>query len=140
MNVQTTLNFFGRTEEALEFYCEAVEAEILFMMRFNERPDNSNSQPDLDEKVFHATLRIGSTQIMASDAGCIDTQKDTSFDGFSLALRVESPDKAEQVFSALSEGGQIMIPLAETFFASRYGIVTDRFGLSWKVIVESKSD
>jgi PhnB protein len=138
MNVQTTLNFYGRTEEAVQFYCRTIEAESLFMMRFRDRPDHAPLKPGTEEKIFHATFRIGSTQIMASDCGCESPTTD-AFGGFSLALRVETPEKAERFFTALSDGGRVLIPLQETFFAPRYGIVTDRFGISWKIMVESKT-
>ncbi len=137
MNVQTTLNFYGRTEEAVTFYSKAIEAEALFLMRFRECPDPSHSRPGLEEKIFHATFRIGSTVIMATDCGCEQPPRETKFAGFALALRVETPEKAERFFAALTEGGQVLIPLLKTFFAERYGIVVDRFGVSWKVMVES---
>jgi PhnB protein len=139
MNVQTTLNFYGRTEEAVEFYCRTIEAETLFMMRFRDSPDRSLLRPGMEEKIFHATFRLGSTEIMASDCGCEKSSTETIFTGFSLALRVETPDKAERFFAALGDGGRIQIPLQETFFATRYGIVIDRFGVSWKVMAESKA-
>jgi PhnB protein len=138
MNVQTTLSFYGRTEEAVNFYCQAIEAETLFLMRFRDCPDPSQSRPGLEEKIFHATFRVGSTTIMASDCGCERPPAGTPFAGFALALRVETPEKAERFFSALSEGGRIQMPLAKTFFAERYGIVADRFGISWKIMVESE--
>ena len=99
----------------------------------------SQLRPGMEEKVFHATFRIGSTEVMASDCGCERPPTEATFTGFSLALRVESPEKAESFFSALSDGGQIQIPLLKTFFAAQYGIVIDRFGISWKVMVESKA-
>lgn len=139
MNVQTTLNFFGRTEEAVEFYCGTIEAETLFMMRFRESPDQSFVRPGLEDKIHHATFRIGSTELMASDCGCAESPLETPFAGFSLVLRAATPEKAEQFFAALSDGGQIQIPLSETFFASRYGIVVDRFGISWKIMAESRA-
>jgi PhnB protein len=139
MDVQTTLNFYGRTEEAVRFYGRAMDAEMLFMMRFRDRPDPAQSGPGMEEKIFHATFRIGSTEIMASDCGCEQPPAETTFAGFSFALRVETPEKAERFFAALSEGGQIQIPLLKTFFAERYGIVIDRFGISWKIMVESKA-
>jgi PhnB protein len=139
MDAQTSLNFYGRTEEAVRFYCEAIEAEVLFMMRFRDRPDYSQLRPGMEEKIFHATFRIGSTEIMASDCGCEKPQAQTAFTGFSLVLRVETPEKAERFFTALSNSGQIQIPLLKTFFAERYGIVIDRFGISWKIMVESKT-
>ncbi|HTR42859.1 MAG TPA: VOC family protein [Pseudomonadales bacterium] len=137
MNVQTTLNFYGCTEEAVEFYRRTIEAETLFLMRFRDHPDRSQSKPGLEDKIFHATFRIGSTVIMASDCGCEMASAKTTFTGFAFALRVETPEKAERFFSALSEGGQVQIPLQKVFFAERYGIVIDRFGVYWKVMVES---
>jgi PhnB protein len=137
MNVQTTLNFYGRTEEAVQFYSRTIEAEVLLLMRFRDRPDASQSKPGFEDKIFHATFRIGSTVIMASDCGCEHSQTETNFAGFSLALRAETPEKADQFFAALSNGGRIQVPIQETFFAKRYGIVIDRFGVSWKVMVES---
>jgi PhnB protein len=138
MNVQTTLNFYGRTEEAIKFYCKTIEAETLFMMRFRDRPDRTQVKPGTEEKIFHATFRIGSTEIMASDCGC-ENSRNEIFGGFSLAIRVETPQKAERFFTALSDGGRILMPIMETFFATRYGIVMDRFGVSWKIMAESKT-
>jgi PhnB protein len=138
MNVQTTLNFYGRTEEAVNFYGRTLEAETLFLMRFRDCPDPSQSRPGLEEKIFHATFRIGPTVIMASDCGCERSPAGTAFSGFSLLLRVETPEQAGRFFAALSDGGQIQIPLVKTFFAERYGIVIDRFGISWKIMVASE--
>jgi len=139
VNVQTTLNFYGHTEEALTFYGRTIEAETLFLMRFRDCPDPSQSRPGIEEKIFHATFRVGSTEIMASDCGCDKPPTETTFAGFAFALRVETPEKAEKFFAALSEGGLIQIPLLKTFFAARYGIVIDRFGVSWKIMAESKT-
>ena len=139
MNVQTTLNFYGRTEEAVQFYGRTIEAQTLFLMRFRDRPDPAQLRPGLEEKIFHATFRVGSTEIMASDCGCERPPAEITFAGFSFALRVETPEKAERFFAALSEGGRVQIPLVKTFFAERYGIVIDRFGISWKIMVPSKT-
>ncbi|MEO6992293.1 MAG: VOC family protein [Lacunisphaera sp.] len=138
MDLQITLNFYGRTEEAVEFYGRTIEAETLFLLRFRDCPDRSQLRPGMEDKIFHATFRIGSTEVMASDCGCENPPTETTFAGFSLALRVETPEKAERFFAALSDGGRVQIPLLETFFAARYGIAIDRFGISWKVMVESK--
>jgi PhnB protein len=119
MDVQTTLKFYGRTEEAVTFYGRAIDAKTLFLMRFRDCPDPSQSRPGLEEKIFHATFRIGSTEVMASDCGCEKPPTETTFAGFSLALRVETPEKAERFFAALGDGGQIQIPLLKTFFAER---------------------
>lgn len=138
-SVQTALNFYGRTEEAVKFYCQTIEAEMLFMMRFRECPDPSLSKPGLEDKIFHATFCIGSTKFMASDCGCEKPPAEAPFAGFAFALRVETPEKAERFFTALSDGGKVLVPMVKTFFAERYGIVSDRFGISWKVMVEAKT-
>jgi PhnB protein len=138
MNVQTTLNLYGRTEEAVAFYGKTIEAETLFMMRFRDCPDRSLVKPGMEDKIFHATFRIGSTEIMASDCGCEKAPEGAPFAGFAFALRAETVEKAERLFAALSEGGRVLIPMAETFFTARYGIVMDRFGVSWKVMVEAE--
>ena len=138
MDVQTTLNFYGRTEEAVTFYGEAIGAEILFLMRFRDCPDPSQSRPGFEEKIFHVNFRIGSTEVRASDCGCEKPPTGATFASFSLLLRVETPQKAERFFAALADGGQIQVPLQRTFFAERYGIAVDRFGISWKVMVAAK--
>ena len=93
----------------------------------------------MEEKIFHATFRIGSTEFGASDCGCERPPAGTNFAGFSLLLQVDTPAKAARFFAALSDGGQVQIPLQQTFFAERYGIVIDRFGISWKIMVASKT-
>jgi PhnB protein len=138
MNVQPTLNFYGRTEAAIQFYGRTIEAETLFLLRFRDRPDATGLKPGMEDKIFHTTFRIGSTELSASDCGCEQPPSETHFAGFSLLLRVETVEKAERFFAALGDGGQIQIPLGKTFFAERYGIVVDRFGISWKIMVESK--
>ncbi len=137
MDVQTTLNFFGRTEEAVVFYQRAIEAETLFLLRFRDCPDPALRRAGFEDKIFHATLRIGTTIIMASDCGCEHPANVARFAGFFLAIRTNTPEQAERFFAALSESGQVQLPMTETFFAQRYGIVTDRFGIAWKVMTES---
>lgn len=136
MPIVTTLNFAGRTEAALEFYREALDAETVFLMRFRDSPDQSHTQSGMEEMIFHATFRIYGTDFMASDVGYSKDADPTPFTGFSLALGLESIDKAKQIFAALSRGGQIVVPLAASAFTSWYGIVIDRFGVSWKINVD----
>jgi PhnB protein len=138
MDIQTTLNFYGRTEEALAFYARTIDAETLFLLRFRDGPDAAQRRGPLADKIFHATFRVGTTELMASDCGCEDAAATMAFAGFSLALRVDTAAKAERFFAALSDGGHVQLPLASTVFAERYGIVIDRFGVSWKVMVESR--
>ena len=137
MPIITTLNFSGRTEEALKFYGEALSAETVFLMRFRESPDQSHSRAGMEELVFHATFRIEGTEFMASDVGYREGKSPTPFSGFSLALQFSSVDKAKRMFAALSRDGRVVVPLAESAFTSWYGVVLDRFGVSWKINVDS---
>ena len=141
MPLTTSLNFFGQTEAALEFYRANLDAEILMMMRFSECPDYPDPNLvnlDFADKIFHATFRIGETEVMASDVGCHDPKNVANLSGFAFALHVQSPEIAEKYFTALSQSGEVQMPLAETFFAHRYGIVRDPFGVSWKIIAADK--
>lgn len=131
MQLQPYLFFEGRCEEALEFYRAAVGAEVLMKMLFSESPDQSAVTPENADKVMHAAVRIGGTTIMASDGQCSGQQ---GFRGFSLSLSAKSDKEAESRFNALAEGGTVTMPMAKTFFASRFGMLTDRFGVMWMVM------
>ena len=137
MQVQPYLFFEGRCEEAIEFYRKTLGAQVLMMMRFSDSP--VPQQPGCPEvpgdKVMHATIRIGQTTLMASDGRAAGKPK---FEGFSLSLTAAHSAEAERLFNALAEGGQIQMPLATTFFSPRFGMVADRFGVSWMIIVEAK--
>jgi len=137
MPVVTTLGFNGQTEQAIRHYEEALNAEILFLMRFRESPDQSHMSPGMEDLIFHATFRILDTVLMASDVGYVDTDSRPQFEGFSLALQMDSIESARRAFDALANQGQVVIPLAESKFTSWYGIVMDRFGISWKFNVNS---
>ncbi len=135
MQVQPYLFFDGRCEEAIEFYRKAVGAEVGMLMRFKDSPEPpapGMCAPGSEDKVMHANLRIGDTTVMASDGRC---QGRPSFQGFSLSLTVRDDTEAERRFAALADGGKVQMPLAKTFFSSRFGMVADRFGVSWMVIV-----
>jgi PhnB protein len=111
-------------------------AEVTGLMRFREMP---NPQPGMitpgsEDKVMHASFRLGDVTVLASDGRCLGKP---SFQGFSLVLTVPSEEEAERLFAALSDGGQVQMKLAKTFFAPRFGMVTDRFGVSWMVVVAS---
>jgi len=137
MDVHTYLSFEGRCEEALEFYHNAIGAEVTALVRFKDMPkseDRSMIPPGADEKVMHARFTIGSTTLMASDGRC---QGRPGFQGFSLSLTPSDEAEAERLFAALSDGGQVQMPLRRTFFSPRFGMVTDRFGLSWMIHVEA---
>jgi PhnB protein len=135
MQVQPYLFFDGRCEEALEFYRKAAGAEVTALLRFKDSPEPPQPgmcAPGSEDKVMHCCFRIGETSIMASDGRC---QGQPNFQGFSLALTVRDEAEAERVFAALGEGGQVQMPLAKTFFSPRFGMLADRFGVSWMIVV-----
>ena len=137
MQIQPYLFFNGRTEEALAFYKEALGAEVTTLMRFKESPEPPPPDmlpPGNEEKVMHAEFHIGGASVLASDGQC--SGQPPSFQGISLALQAPSEAEAERLFQALCDGGQITMPMGPTFFSPRFGIVSDRFGVSWMVLVE----
>ncbi len=133
--VQPYLYFDGRCEEAVEFYCDALGAEVEMLMRFKDSPEPPSpgrGVPGSENKVMHATFRIGNTTVMASDGRCSGKPV---FQGFTLALSVPDVAEADKLFAALADGGQVQMPLAKTFFSPRFGMVADRFGVSWLIRV-----
>jgi PhnB protein len=135
MQVQPYLNFDGRCEEALEFYKSALGAEVTMLMRFKDSPEPCEEgmvPPGAENKVMHSSFRIGEATVMASDARC---QGRPSFQGISLALTVKDDAEAKRRFAALSDGGQVQVPLTKTFFSSSFGVVADRFGVPWMIVV-----
>ncbi len=135
MLVQPYLFFDGHCEEAIEFYKRVIGAKVEMLMRFKECPD---PQPGMipagaENKVMHACVRVGDTQVMASDGHCGGKE---SFQGFSLSLTVANEAEAKRVFTALSEGGEVRMPLGKTFFSPSFGMLADRFGVGWMVIVQ----
>ena len=135
MYVEPYLFFDGRCEEALAFYREAVGAETTFLLRFKDSPEPHEEgcvQPGMADKVMHAAFKIGDTVIMASDGRC---EGKPAFQGFALTISVCDEAEADRVFDRLAAGGQVQMPLAKTFFSPRFGMLTDRFGVMWMVIV-----
>ena len=130
--VQPYLFFDGRCEEALEFYRQALGAEVEMLMRFKDSPEPAQCGSGSGDKVMHASFRIGSTTVMASDGRC---EGKPNFRGFALALSVPTEAEADRRFGALAKGGQVQMPLAKTFFSPRFGMVADRFGVMWMIIV-----
>jgi PhnB protein len=132
MHVQPYLFFDGHCEEAVEFYRRVLGAEVTMLMRFKESPDPGMVAPGTGDKVMHASFRIGDTTVLASDGRC---QGMPGFQGFALSLTVPNEAEAERLFGALGDGGQVQMPLTKTFFSPRFGMVADRFGVSWMVYV-----
>jgi PhnB protein len=130
IQIQPYLFFEGRCEEALGFYRKALGAEVTRLARFKEAPEGSSPAANA-EKVMHASFRVGDATVMASDGTCGGKP---NFQGFSLTLAVPDDATAARLFGALAEGGQIHQGLTRTFFASSFGMLADKFGVSWMVI------
>lgn len=137
MHVQAYLFFDGRCEEALEFYRTAIGAKDVNIMRYKDSPEQQPGMvpPGAENKVMHSSFRVGDTLVMASDGHCKGQPK---FEGFSLVVNVASTGEAERVFGALGNGGKVTMPLTKTFFSPLFGMLQDRFGVNWMVIVEEK--
>jgi PhnB protein len=132
MQVQPYLFFEGRCDEAIDFYEKALGAKVDMLMRFKDAPDQSMITPQSKDKVMHAAVHVGDTQILMSDGRC---QGGASFNGIALALSAPTEADAERMFNALADGGQVRMPLAKTFFSSRFGMLADKFGVGWMVLV-----
>ncbi len=136
MQVEPYLFFDGRCEEAIEFYRRALGAEVTMLMRWKDCPEQPKNKdmipPGSENKVMHARLKIGQAAVMASDGRCTGKP---SFQGFALSISAANAAEADRVFNALADGGQIQMPMGKTFFSPRFGMVADRFGVSWMVYV-----
>jgi len=134
MEIQPYLVFDGRCEEAIEFYKIALGAKVTRLMRWKDNPgecDPSMARPEIQNKVMHASLSIGDSVMMVSDGRCTGEPK---FQGFSLSLTAANAAEADRLFAALADGGKVHMPLDKTFFSPRFGMVADRFGVSWMIV------
>jgi PhnB protein len=133
--LQPYLFFDGKCEEAIEFYGRAVGAKVNMLMRFKDSPEPAAPgcmPPGSENKVMHAQITVGGTVVLVSDGHCTNRP---NFQGFSLALSVASEADADRTFNALADGGHIQTALTKTFFSPRFGMVVDRFGVMWMVMV-----
>ncbi|MGC1464941.1 MAG: VOC family protein [Pseudolabrys sp.] len=134
VQIEPYLFFDGRCEEAIAFYTKAVGAKTEMMMRFKDSPDKSMPvAPGNENKVMHASLLIGKARVLASDGHAKGNPK---FDGFSLAITADGEADADRIFKALGEGGEVTLPLTKTFFSPKFGMLKDRFGVNWMILVE----
>jgi PhnB protein len=135
-SLEPYLFFGGRCEEAIEFYRSALGAEVTMLMRFRESPEPGTCAPESENKVMHANLRIGDFTLLVSDGRC---EGKAAFDGFALSLTLLNEAEAERLFAPLADGGQVQMPLSKTFFSPCFGMVTDRFGVPWMLMVAPES-
>ena len=133
MRVEPYLSLDGRCEAALAFYQKALGAKLEMMMRFKEAPDPSMIAPGTDDKIMHASILIGETRVMATDGHC---NPDSEIKGVSLSIMAGDIEEAERFFNALSDGATITMPLEETFWSPRFGMLTDKFGVHWMINTE----
>lgn len=139
MRVEPYLVFGGRCEEAIEFYRGALGAQVENLLRWKECPDAKPGSipPGVENKVMHASFRVGDTLIMATDG--MSQGPPAALQGFSLAITVPSDAEAKRRFDLLAESGHVQQPLTPTFFTSSFGMLTDRFGVSWMIVVEAEA-
>jgi PhnB protein len=135
MQVQPYLFFEGSCQEAIDFYRQVIGAEVLMQMAFKDCPAPENLPTGNGDKIMHASLKVGNTEIFMSDGMCGGAP---SFQGFSLSLMLEDDAEAARVFAALGDGGTVTMPMAKTFFASSFGMLKDRFGVGWMLMVPAR--
>ena len=134
MQVQSYLMFNGRTQEALEFYKKAIGAKVEMVMRFKDAPEGQCA-PGTENNIMHSSFKVGDTVLMASDGMM---QAPLEFKGISLTLNPKTEAECERLFNALADGGQVFQPLIKTFFSPKFGVVTDKFGVNWMVLVDQQ--
>lgn len=132
MHVQPYLFFDGRCDEALEFYKKAIGAKVGMLLRFKDAPDTSMITPGSENKVMHSQFQIGNTTVMASDGR--NTGR-PNFHGIALSISTNTEAEADKIFAGLADGGQVQMPLGKTFFSPRFGMLSDKFGVGWMIIV-----
>ena len=135
MQIQPYLSFEGRADEAIEFYKKALAASVQVVMRFKDAPDQSMVSPGSKDKVMHAAIKVGDATLLMSDGR---NSGNANFQGISLTLYAKDEAEAEKLFGALGDGGQVRMPMDKTFFAKRFGMLADKFGVGWMIIVPAK--
>ena len=131
MKLHTYLNFGGNCEEAFRFYEKNLGGKIEMMMRYADQPDPKNVPPGTEKYVLYLNMTIGETQLMGSD---VPPERFQPMRSVYLSLAVDSSEEAERIFKLLGEGGEVFMPMEETFFAYRFGMLRDRFGTSWMIL------
>ena len=133
MQIQPYLFLDGRCEEAIEFYKSVLGARVDMLMRWKDSPDKSMCTASNENKVMHASVMIGDSRVMMSDGRNNGSPK---FEGFALSIAAKDEADADHMFNALANGGQVTMAMSKTFFSPRFGMVADKFGMHWMIIVE----
>jgi PhnB protein len=133
MKLNPYLNFNGNCEEAFQFYAKVLNGTDLRIMRFRDSPMGEKMSEAEKDMVIHARFKAGDTTVMGSDGPGGHYSKPQ---GYAVNINVDTPEEAESIFAGLSEGGNVGMPIQETFWAVRFGMVTDRFGTPWMVNCE----
>jgi len=128
MKIETYIFFTDQCAEAMKFYQKVLGGKIDNMMTYGESPAGPHNTPDMADKIIHARLVVGDAVLMASDGPHSETRQ-----GFAVTLQVDTVAEADRLFDALGEGGTVTMPIGETFFSKRFGMLTDRFGIPWMV-------
>jgi PhnB protein len=133
--MNTYVNFAGRCAEAFRFYEQHLGGRIGMMMTHGQAPDQSKVRPELKDAVLHARISVGGTELMGADIPSAQPMRSAY-----LSLGVDSDAEAERIFSALSDGGEVFMPMQETFFATRFAQLRDRFGINWMIMRERRAE
>lgn len=131
MQLHTYLNYGGNCEEAFKFYEKHLDGRITMLMRHGDQPNAQSVAPDWKAKVLHAQMELGGTKLLGAD---IPPDRFQPIRSAYLSLTLGSDQEADRVFALLKEGGQVFMPMEETFFASRFAMLRDRFGTSWMLL------
>jgi PhnB protein len=137
MKIEPYLFFNGHAEEAMAFYEKSLGAKVEMAMRFSESPEphpEGTLPPGFENKIMHASFLVGDARVMISDGGCISGQR---LGGFALSLQFNTEKEVHRAFNALADGGQVTMPIGPTFWSSRFGMVTDRFGVQWMLTLSA---
>jgi PhnB protein len=135
MNLNPYVQFGGRCAQAFDYYRQHLDATDVVLMPFRGSPAEEMVPPEWRDKAMHGSLSIGAAVLMGSDG--MPGQPLQAMQGCALALSTDTPDDAERIFNALAQGGQVTMPIAPSFFAARFGMLTDQFGVAWMVICEA---
>jgi PhnB protein len=133
MQVQNYLFLAGRAEEAIEFYKKTLGAKVTMLMRWKDSPDKTMCTPGNENKVMHSYMTIGETGMMISDGR---NTGNPEFKGFALSIAAKTATEADKLFNALVDGGKVTMPQTKTFFSERFGMLADKFGVNWMILVD----